>query len=144
MQDVTKAQIKAIHTLKSRLNLPQDHYEAMLIRYGVESSKFLTSREATLLIKELKNLERKQLKEAVKSEDCKCSKSQLDWIADLWVKTSKDKDFEALRWFIKKITGKLYLYPETMTHKEANKVINALKEWKAKVHLRDGALAVTQ
>lgn len=43
---VTKGQIKAIHTLKSKLGLCDEYYRCILSQYGVESSKDLTFEEA--------------------------------------------------------------------------------------------------
>ena len=43
---ITKGQIKAIHTLKSKLGLCDEYYRCMLSQYGVESSKDLTFEEA--------------------------------------------------------------------------------------------------
>ena len=137
MESITKDQIKVIHTLKSKLKLSDDHYEALLSKYEVASSKELTKQQASFLIVELLEMNRKQKIKNARSESSKCTKSQLDLIADLWVKLSGGKDFESLRWFIKKTTGTLFLYPETMSHKEATKVINALRSWEAKAKSED-------
>ncbi len=43
---VTKGQIKAIHTIKSKIGLCDEYYRCMLSQYGVESSKDLTFEQA--------------------------------------------------------------------------------------------------
>ena len=59
MESITKDQIKAIHTLKSIVKLSDDHYEALLSKYEVASSKELTKQKASFLIVELLEMNRK-------------------------------------------------------------------------------------
>ena len=58
--EITKAQIKKIHTLKSLLNLEDSFYEALLFRYGVESSKELSKDKAISLIEVLTDIQKEQ------------------------------------------------------------------------------------
>jgi len=47
---ITSAQIKKIHTLKSILHLDDDLYVEMLMSFGVQSSKDLTTTEASIFL----------------------------------------------------------------------------------------------
>ena len=47
---ITSAQIKKIHTLKSVLHLDDDLYIEMLMSFGVQSSKNLTTTEASIFL----------------------------------------------------------------------------------------------
>lgn len=53
---VTKGQIKAIHTLKSKLGLCDEYYRCMLSQYGAGSSKDLTFEEAEGLLAALQQM----------------------------------------------------------------------------------------
>jgi hypothetical protein len=57
---VTKAQVKTIHTLVSRLRVDDDTYRGMLSGYGVESCKDLMKWQAGELITALSNLGKQQ------------------------------------------------------------------------------------
>ncbi len=52
--DISFKQIKMIHTLKNLLGLDDDLYADMLMSFGVQTSKNLTSTEANILISILK------------------------------------------------------------------------------------------
>lgn len=52
--DISFKQIKIIHTLKNLLGLDDDLYVDMLMSFGVQTSKKLTSTEANILISILK------------------------------------------------------------------------------------------
>jgi len=126
---ITSAQIKAIHAIKNKLRMPDDHYRALLSRFGADSSTDLTRNEAKAVIDALKQID----KPVPKRDPMRASDAQLDYMKGLWVELSDQKDYDSLRLFVKRITKKLYLYIETMNHDEAQKVLVALKNWERRV-----------
>lgn len=126
---ITGNQIKAIHAIKNKLRMPDDHYRALLSRFGVESSTDLTKNEAKAVIDTLKKMDvPTPTRDPIRSSD-----RQIDYIKGLWVELSDQKDYESLRMFAKKITGKLYLHIEMMSLDEAQKILVALKNWERRV-----------
>lgn len=142
--NITPAQIKKIHTLVKLLELSDDNYRALLYRFNVESSKDFSKDEASAFIDELTSIYREQI---LRNSDIKptgtqlkgrltyfdrtkkASDKQIDYIAGLWLKLSDEKNYQSLMWFIKRITGKLYIHIESLNITETRKVINALKSW---------------
>jgi hypothetical protein len=53
MNDINKDQIKIIHTLTSKMKLPDEHYRDMLASYKVNSSKDLSFEQAVKFIQSL-------------------------------------------------------------------------------------------
>lgn len=123
------AQIKAIHAIKNKLRMPDDHYRALLSRFGAESSTDLTRNEAKAVIDTLK----KMGVPTPTRDPMRATDNQIDYIKGLWVELSNQKDYDSLRLFVKKITGKLYLHIETMNLDEAQKILVALKNWERRV-----------
>ena len=144
-RSITKPQIKKIHTLISNLGFSDDHYRALLYRFDVESSTELNREKAAIIIDILLNIEKEQKGETthiqkptgVLTENRvvyfdrkgKATDAQLEYIAGLWIKVSNQKTYASLMWFIKKVTGKLYIHLESLNMKETSKIINALKSW---------------
>jgi hypothetical protein len=142
---ITPAQITKIHTLKSKLFLSDDNYEALLLRFGVESSKELTRGQAAELIDTLLSQIKGSIKEDTKEANQltqpykkgsvyfnrtgKATDNQINYIASLWLNVSDKKTYQSLMWFVKRITGKLYIHIESLTQAETRKVINGLKNW---------------
>ena len=126
---ITKAQIKAIHAIKNALEMPDEHYRALLMRFGAESSKELTRNDAKEVIDILQELNDSM----PKRDPNRSSENQLNYIKGLWVELSDLKDYDSLRNFVKKITGKFYLHIEIMSLDEAQKVLVALKNWERRV-----------
>ena len=94
--EITKAQIKKIHTLKSLLNLEDSFYEALLFRYGVESSKELSKDKAISLIEVLTDIQKEQNNKNKNSTGLslhrkiyfnrrnKATDNQINYISKLW------------------------------------------------------------
>ena len=139
--EITKAQIKKIHTLKSLLNLEDSFYEALLFRYGVESSKELSKDKAISLIEVLTDIQKEQNNKNKNSTGLslhrkiyfnrrnKATDNQINYISKLWWTLSDKKDYKILMWFIKKITSKLYIHIESLELQEASNTIVVLEKW---------------
>lgn len=139
--EITKAQIKKIHTLKSLLNLEDSFYEALLFRYGVESSKELSKDKAISLIEVLTDIQKEQNNKNKNSTGLplhrkiyfnrrnKATDNQINYISKLWWTLSDKKDYKSLMWFIKKITSKLYIHIESLELQEASNTIVVLEKW---------------
>lgn len=141
-KSITQPQIKKIHTLKSILKLSDDNYEALLSSLNVESSTELTRGEAAALIDLLVSWEKGEKvqlsKQApqIKRDGIPCfdrvgkaTDKQLYYIAGLWLEVSNAKTYKSLMWFVKRVTGTLYIHIESLSIAETRKVINALKAW---------------
>lgn len=141
---ITNEQIKKIHTIKSNIRLSDDNYRALLFRFGAESSKDLNRQKAAELIDELENIATEQYKRNgyIKPKGVqlkgrltyfdrtkKASDKQINYIASLWLSVSDSKTYSSLMWFIRRITGKLYIHIESLNYSETKKVLNALKTW---------------
>ena len=139
--EITKAQIKKIHTLKSLLNLEDSFYEALLFRYGVESSKELSKDKAISLIEVLTDIQKEQNNKNKNSTGLslhrkiyfnrrnKATDNQINYISKLWWTLSDKKDYKSLMWFIKKITSKLYIHIDSLELQEASNTIVVLEKW---------------
>ena len=139
--EITKAQIKKIHTLKSLLNLEDSFYEALLFRYGVESSKELSKDKAISLIEVITDIQKEQKNKNTNSTGLssyrkiyfnrrnKATDNQINYISKLWWTLSDKKDYKSLMWFIKKITSKLYIHIESLELQEASNTIVVLEKW---------------
>lgn len=131
---ITAAQIKKIHAMKNTLKMPEEHYRALLQRWDVESSKALTLQEAGELINFMDALQKEHLtnQPQLLGQRGKITKKQFHLMVSLWEGVSRNKDYDSLRKFVKKITKTWYLWLECMDRVEAGHVIAVLKEWKAK------------
>lgn len=139
---ITQPQIKKIHTLKSILGLSDDNYEALLSSLNVESSRELTRGAAAALIDILVSWEKgERLKPSQKKPKMirdniphfdragKATDKQLNYVVGLWLEVSDKKTYESLMWFIKRVTGTLYINIESLSIAETRKVIHSLKTW---------------
>ena len=137
---VAAAQIKQIHTLKTKLGWDDDFYRMVLGKYGVKSSKEMTCSQANRLISEMMRasggyanagckcgdeIARNKLNQAV----VKPTKAQVYAIVAIWGRVSRAEGSEAKRAaldsFIDKKFGKTLT---TLTRAEASKVIVILKK----------------
>ena len=141
---ITTEQIKKIHAIKNNIKLSDDNYRALLFRFDAESSKDLNRQKAAELIDYLEDIANEQYKRNKDKKPTgvqlkgrltyfdrtkKVSDKQIEYIAGLWLKLSDLKTYSSLMWFIKRITGKLYIHIESLNYSESKKVLNALKTW---------------
>jgi len=131
---ISSAQIKKIHTLKSILNLEEEHYRALLLRWSAESSTELSLQDARELIDFLVTMQENcmTLKSHLLGKRGRITKKQYSMMVSLWSEISRAKDYDSLRNMIYKITKTLYLWIEVMDRVDAGHVIAILKEWKEK------------
>ena len=151
---VSAAQIKQIHTLKSKLGWDDDFYRQVLAKYGVESSKEMSYAQRNELIAEMMKASGGYANAGCKCGDeiarnklnergCKCAdnidaqwtkskvatKAQVYAIVAIWGRVSRAEGSEAKRAaldsFIDKKFGKKL---ETLSRAEASKVIVILKK----------------
>ena len=123
------------------LNLEDSFYEALLFRYGVESSKELSKDKAISLIEVLTDIQKEQNNKNKNSTGLslhrkiyfnrrnKATDNQINYISKLWWTLSDKKDYKSLMWFIKKITSKLYIHIESLELQEASNTIVVLEKW---------------
>ncbi len=142
-KSITKPQIKKIHTLISILNMPDDHYRALLMRFNVESSTELNRSDAVDVIEILTSFEKStapgqvnkkangiaNIRKVFFDRNSKATDNQLIYIMGLWIKLSTEQTYSSLVWFIKKVVGKLYLHIESLVVNEASSVIVILEKW---------------
>ena len=147
---ITKPQIKKIHTLKNLIGLSDDNYEALLHAHGVESSTELNRDGAAKLIENLLRLKNGQplisqdklptglaIKRAVFFDRTyKATDNQIGYMMSLWKSIDDEGTYQELLWFIKKVTGELYIHIESLEVKEASNVIYVLEKWNKQKELR--------
>ena len=140
----TYAQIKKIHTLKNVLRLDDDLYLDMLMSFGVQSSKNLTTTEAGIFLEILEEkavltnkweVRNKKYEELKSRDDDMATPAQLRMIEAMWREVcyidSPDFAKQSLRKFIQnkfKIADIKFL-----TKKRAVKVIRAISAMKQKL-----------
>lgn len=131
---ITQAQIKKIHALKNVLNIEEENYRALLLRFGVESSKELNMDEGKGIIDFLVSLQKQQFAKQPQlfGGDTTITRKQFDTMTLLWAEVSETKDYDSLREFVRKPTHTWYLWLEGMDRSHAGLIISILKEWKAK------------
>jgi len=140
----TFAQIKKIHTLKNVLHLDDDLYLDMLMSFGVQSSKNLTTTEAGIFLEILEEkavltnkweVRNKKYEELSSRDEDMATPAQLRMIEAIWREVcyidSPDFAKQSLRKFIQnkfKIADIKFL-----TKKRAVKVIRAISAMKQKL-----------
>ena len=140
----TFAQIKKIHTLKNVLHLDDDLYLDMLMSFGVQSSKNLTTTEAGIFLEILEEkavltnkweVRNKKYEELSSRDEDMATPAQLRMIEAIWREVcyidSPDFAKQSLRKFIQnkfKIADIKFL-----TKKKAVKVIRAISAMKQKL-----------
>lgn len=134
---VSAAQIKQIHTLKTKLGWDDDFYRQVLAKYGVESSKEMSYAQRNELIVEMMKASGLRSDanagyypaQWTKPEVVKPTKAQVYAIVAIWGRVSRAEGSEAKRAaldsFIDKKFGKKL---ETLSRSEASKVIVILKK----------------
>ncbi len=139
---ITAAQIKKLHTLKKALAIQDEDYRAALGRFGVTSSKELTSDQAAHLLDawEVLALQAGVWQLRPKSGNQKTAKgaasqAQLTMVRSLWSQVSRLRDSQAraagLEAFVKRITKRDQL--AWCTHRDIEKLVRALKAMGATV-----------
>ncbi len=138
--DISKEQIKKIHTLKSKIGLTDEEYGSALEAYGVNTSKDLNSKQAEDLIIRLTELMPKQKPGKVKSTKYNklgirtnhkgehyATPKQLRMIEAMWFNgvNVRTKTQEALLSYVKKITGKNAM--EWLLISDVQKIVKAIK-----------------
>lgn len=140
----TYAQIKKIHTLKNVLQLDDDLYVDMLMSFGVQSSKDLTTTEAGIFLEILEEkavltnkweVRNKKYEELKSRDEDMATPAQLRMIEAIWREVcyidSPEFAKQSLRKFIQnkfKIADIKFL-----TKKKAVKVIRAISAMKQKL-----------
>jgi len=140
----TLAQIKKIHTLKNVLQLDDDLYVDMLMSFGVQSSKNLTTIEAGIFLEILEEkavlttkweVRNKKYEELKSRDEDMATPAQLRMIEAIWREVcyidTPDFAKQSLRKFIQnkfKIADIKFL-----TKKKAVKVIRAISAMKQKL-----------
>jgi len=140
----TYAQIKKIHTLKNVLHLDDDLYFDMLMSFGVQSSKNLTTTEAGIFLEILEEkavltnkweVRNKKYEELTSRDADMATPAQLRMIEAIWREVcyidTPDFARQSLRKFIQnkfKIADIKFL-----TKKKAVKVIRAISAMKQKL-----------
>lgn len=146
MHDITKRQIKKIHTLTSKLKMSDDEYRLLLSDWWVSTSKDLKYHEAEELIKKLEekaipagvwsrySMRGKMRYEHLGKREGMASPKQLRMIESLWKDASFTHDAAkrqvALRRFVFRIAGVDDL--PFLTNEGARKVIKAIQSIKHK------------
>ena len=133
-----KAQIKKIHTLKSKLQLREEVYRDMLANYGVDSSTRLKIGQATDFIQTLSHQAEKQGVWTTKKKKYDhlwnrnknmASPAQLRKIEAMWKNVSRFENYrqraEALDKFINRIVGVTNILWVEKSHVE--KLIKAIE-----------------
>lgn len=131
-----KKQIGAIHFGKKSLGLDEDTYRAMLERVtGKTSAADMDTRELALVLDEMRRLGVKRKpgteKDFTRSADPLLRKMFAMWKAMGADGIVIDPSRPALRAFVKRQTG--IDNPEWLTGSDVSKVIEAFKQWRARV-----------
>lgn len=131
-----KEQIKIIHILKNQHKIDEETYREILLTYGVKTSKDLSYADANHLIKKLggwigyKKYDELGIRYNHKTREYYATPKQLRKIEALWMSSErvKVKTHEALRKFIKRITGVDAI--EWISISQVKKIIKAIEEIK--------------
>lgn len=119
-----KRLLAGIHIKKQELGMAEIQYRDLLYeRYKVESSKDLNLQELRELAKDLGFFPKSIY------EKGNASKAQIQTIIGIYQEVADNKSALGMRKFIKRIVGRMPLYLESLSVKEAQKVIIALKKW---------------
>ena len=123
-----KQLIAGIHIKKNELGMAEIQYRDLLWeRYKVESSKELSLQELKEFAKSLGFIPKRQIKGFYKEGNA--SKAQIQTMIGIYNEIAEVKSELGLRKFIQRIIGRLPLYLESLSIKEAQKVIIVLKKW---------------
>ncbi|MEJ5351934.1 MAG: regulatory protein GemA [Melioribacteraceae bacterium] len=144
--EITKGQINKLHILKQQLKMTEEEYRTALESYGVNTSKQLSYEQAADLIRKLIKLLPKELRENFerRGKDKKqkydelgirwneklrehyATPKQLRMLEAMWMTSDRvqNKTEEALRKFIKRITGKERM--EWLLISDIRKIIKAI------------------
>ena len=140
---ITKPQIKKIHTLINQMNMPDEHYRALLLRFDVESSTQFNRKEAADFIEVLLEMKGEIINSSSDKKVTgyytkgrvyylprydKVTDAQLDYIFGLWGLISPKDNYPGLMKLIKRITSKLYIHIEDLERKKASDVIYVLEK----------------
>jgi len=121
--EITKNQIKLIHTLKTKAALDDDLYRDILSRYRVESSKELDTAHATALIRDLGRLAeaRKRLESA--------TPRQRRLLLALWYQVSRAEDYDTKKKAFDAFLGKRFSIEgiNALKRSDVEKVVKALE-----------------
>ena len=104
----------------------EDYEDKLTEHFGASSSKDLNIEQLIALVKWL-NYELPELP-VIKDRTKDATDRQINAILKLWDHYARDKSENALRKFIQKITGNLYIYIDKLSKHDATKVILALKK----------------
>ncbi len=123
-----KRLIAGIHIKKEELGMAEIQYRDLLwARYKVESSKELNLKDLSDFANCLGFFPKKAIKKD--NEKDGATQAQIQTILKAYKMVAEDKSELGLRKFIKRIVGRLPLYLESLSLKEAQKVIIGLKKW---------------
>lgn len=133
MTAATSAQIKAIHTLKSRSSLEDADYRALLAGFGVGSSRQLTLVQANALLDRLRVVApaRAAHPRAVPMTGRYGAKIRALWIAGWNLGVVRDRSDEAVCAFVERQTGVLRT-AWLVEPAQGRAAIEALKGWLAR------------
>lgn len=124
-----KRLIAGIHIKKNELGMAEVQYRDLLWeRFNVESSKELSLQQLRELAKDLGFFPKRTITKPYQKGNA--TKAQIQTIVGIYNEIADVKSELGLRKFIKRIIGKMPLYLENLSVKEAQKVIIALKNWK--------------
>lgn len=127
-----KKLIAGIHIKKNELGMAEIQYRELLWeRYKVDSSKDLSLKDLRALAQSLGFFPKRATKKPCEAGNA--SQAQIQTIIGIYNEVAENKSELGVRKFIKRIIGKMPLYLENLTIKEAQKVIIALKEWQKRV-----------
>ena len=130
-----KRLIAGIHIKKEELGMAEIQYRDLLwARYKVESSKELNLKDLRDFANYLGFFPKKAIQKPNKVGGA--TDAQIQTILKAYKVVAEDKSELGLRKFIKRIVGRLPLYLESLSLKEAQKVIIGLKKWQKNKELK--------
>lgn len=140
----TYAQIKKIHTLKNVLRLDDDLYLDMLMSFGVQSSKKLTTTEAGIFLEILEEkavltnkweVRNKKYEELKSRDEDMATPAQLRMIEAMWREVCYINSPEFAKQSLRKFIQNKFKIADIkfLTKKKAVKVIRAISAMKQKL-----------
>lgn len=128
----TKAQVRAIHAIKSRVGLDDDDYRAALGRFGVASSKDLSRADAAAFIDRLKpGTEHPGADGAMHLTGPYAQVLRALWLSAWNLGLIRDRTDRALVAFVKRQTG-IDSVSWVRDPRDASRAIEGLKAWIAR------------